>query len=150
MRRTAIWFGIALFTIGLGAWSVQSQARAQDKPSKPAEAAKNTELSAFMRKKLEASGKILEGLCTEDMELVRAGASSLQELSSAEKFRVSNDVMYRQFSSEFQSLTKELIKAAESGNQDRVALKWMDTTMSCMDCHRFVRGMRVADTKEKQ
>lgn len=150
MRRTAIWIGIALLTTGAGAWWVQSQAQAQDKPSKPVEAAKNTELSAFMRKKLEASGKILEGLCTEDMELVRTGAASLQELSSAEKFRVSNDVMYRQFSSEFQSLTKELIKAAESGNQDRVALKWMDTTMSCMDCHRFVRGMRVAEAKEKQ
>lgn len=113
---------------------------------KPAEKAKNAELSVFMRKKLEASNKILEGLCTEDMSLVQEGASALRELSTAEKFRVSNDVMYRQFSTEFQSLTQELIKAAESGNQDRVALKWMDATMSCMDCHRFVRGMRVAET----
>ncbi len=123
--------------------------QAQDEV-RPVEKSRDIELSVFMRKKLEASNKILEGLCTEDMALVKEGANALRELSAAEKFRVSNDVMYRQFSTEFQSLTQELIKAAESGNQDRVALKWMDATMSCMDCHRFVRGLRVAEVPGDQ
>lgn len=127
------------------AWTLlasPSVVRADDQPGEP-----KIPLSTFMRKKLDASGKILEGLCTDDMELVQKGAEQLKEVSKAERFRVSNDVMYRQFNKEFESLADELIKAAESKNADRVALKWMDTTMSCMDCHRFVRGMRIADQK---
>jgi hypothetical protein len=113
-------------------------------PAPPAARASDVELSTFMRKKLEAANKIMEGLCVEDMGLVKEGANALNELSTAERWRVSNDVMYRQFSTEFQSLTRELVKAADAGNPDRVALKWMDATLSCLDCHRFVRGMRVA------
>jgi hypothetical protein len=133
-----------------GTWFATAQdapkepaAKGTEKPAAPAD----VELSEFMRKKLDASNKILEGLCTEDMALVKEGASALNEISNAERWRVSNDPLYRQFSADFRSLTQELTKAAEGGNEDRVALKWMDTTMSCLDCHRFVRGMRVVGSK---
>ena len=126
---------------------------AADDPAKPLaaeqskptpEAAKQSELRDFMRQKLEASNDILEGLTTDDLELVKSGARKLHELSSAERRRVSNDPLYRQFSGDFREITQQLIKAAEDGNADRAAMKWMDATMSCIDCHRFVRGMHVA------
>lgn len=101
-------------------------------------------LRDFMRKKLAASNQVLEGLCTDDMAMVKEGAVALSEISSAERWRVSNDVMYKQFSSEFREIIQQLQRAAESDNPDRVALKWMDATMGCLDCHRFVRGMRLA------
>ncbi|MCA9081722.1 MAG: hypothetical protein KDA58_14265, partial [Planctomycetaceae bacterium] len=59
-----------------------------------------------------------------------------------------NDVMYRQFSSEFQRITEQLAASAEKGNFDQAALKWMDVTMSCIECHRFVRGVMVARETE--
>lgn len=104
----------------------------------------DADLQLFMRKKLEASAQVLEGLATDDLTLVQAGARQLNELSTAERWRVSTDPMYRQFSGEFRQITQQLIQAAEDGNVDRAAMKWMDATISCLDCHRFVRGMRIA------
>jgi hypothetical protein len=101
-------------------------------------------LREFMRGKLSASTEILEGFCVDDMQLVIKGAKQFQAMSEAETWRVSNDVMYKQFSNEFRQIATDLIKAAEDKNPDRAMLKWVDATVSCLDCHRFVRGMRVA------
>ena len=98
------------------------------------------ELSDFMHRKLDASNKILEGLVTEDTDLVREGAEVLAQMSAAEKWQVSNNVMYLQFSKEFQRNAEKLVDAAQEKNLDRAALRWMDTTMSCIECHRFVRN----------
>ena len=116
----------------------------EDKPAKPADDAEKKDLYHFMRKKLEASGKVLEGLAVEDFDLIKEGAKELNTLSMAEKFRVSNDPLYRNFSQEFQRLTKDLMQSAEDENLDRAALKWMDATLSCIECHRFTRGILIA------
>jgi hypothetical protein len=110
------------------------------------DAKRDLEQSTFMRKKLEASGQILEGLTSENAELIVKGAKILVELSAAEKFQVQHDVMYRQFSGEFQRTAKGLLEAGEKKNFDLAALKWMDTTMKCLECHKFVRGARLADS----
>lgn len=111
-------------------------------PRKPLD----VELRAFMRRKLDATSLILEGLAVEDLDLVQQGAKTLEELSSAEKWRVSTDVLYRQHSAEFIEIARELGKAAEEGNMDRAALKWVDATMSCLECHRCVRTMSIVGT----
>lgn len=99
----------------------------------------------FMRKKLEACSQILEGITTEDAALVKAGADTLATMSAAEKWRVSNDVLYKQFSEEFQRTARKLAASADKGNFDDVTLKWIDATLSCVECHKFVRGMRLAN-----
>ena len=98
------------------------------------------ELSDFMHLKLDASNKILEGLVTEDSDLIREGAEVLTQMSTAEKWRISHNVMYLQFSKEFQRNAEKLVDAAKEKNLDRAALRWMDTTMSCIECHRYVRN----------
>lgn len=130
--------------------------QAEDKPAAEPQKNSKTEsgredlpLRDYMRKKLAASNQILEGLCTEDTELILEGARTLNEMSTSERWRVNNDPMYRQFSSEFREITQQLIAAAEKKNEDRVALKWMDATMSCIDCHNFVRGIRIAGSETK-
>ncbi len=117
-----------------------------DKPSEnpPAKVERDKDLSHFMRVKLEASGKILEGLAIEDFSLIVQGARQLNAMSKAEKWRVSNDPIYRQFSGDFQRVTQELVEAAQGDNLDRAALKWMDATMGCIECHRYARGMMIA------
>lgn len=133
-----------------------SSIRAEDKPAAEPQKDAKTEsgredlpLKDYMRKKLAASNQILEGLCTDDNEMVLEGARTLNEMSKSERWRVNNDAMYRQFSSEFREITQQLIAAAEKNNEDRVALKWMDATMSCIDCHNFVRGIRIAASDKK-
>lgn len=125
---------VALTTI---AGVVFQAVRADEKV--PAKAPKQ-ELRDFMHTKLDASNKILEGLVTEDTDMIREGAEVLTQMSAAEKWKVSENVMYLQFSKEFQRNAEKLVEAAKEKNIDRAALRWMDTTMSCIECHRFVRN----------
>ncbi len=141
------WRVLALVAVVVGATAfnesrLASQEKGKDK--KAPDAKLDRDLSVFMRAKLDASNQVLEGLVTEDAGLIRKGAEALAEMSKAEKWKVSNDVMYRQFSGEFQRAVAKLAEAAEKEKFDQAALKWIDTTMSCIDCHKFVRGARLA------
>lgn len=151
-QRVAMLLG--LFGLGLiGAMFGIGSASSQDKPAgsndkvqkKVPDAKRDLDQSAFMRKKLEASSQILEGLTSEDAQLIIKGAKVLVEMSAAEKWQVQNNVMYRQFSGEFQRSAKILLEAAEKGNYDAAALKWIDTTMKCIECHKYVRNMLIAE-----
>ncbi len=102
-------------------------------------------LQHFMREKLTASTNILEGLAIEDFRLIGNGARRLYKMSTVEKWNYSNDAMYRQFSSEFQRATQDLIKASDDRSLDRSALKWIDVTMKCIECHRYVREILVVE-----
>lgn len=105
------------------------------------------QLEEFMHQKLDASSQILEGLLTEDFEMIEKGGKKLRELSSAEKWRVSTDMMYRHHSRDFQGDVDKLIRsAAKAESLDRVALAWFDTTLSCIECHRWVRNVLIADS----
>jgi hypothetical protein len=105
-------------------------------------AADSVELKSFMRKKLDASSKILEGLTVEDADLIRKGAASLLEMSKAEQWNVLLDEDYREYNREFRSLIRKLDKAAESNNFDNALLQWLDATKACIDCHQHVRDQR--------
>lgn len=122
----------------------QESADTKLKAAAVANAKPEMELAKFMRKKLDASNQILEGLVTEDSELVVKGAKTLAEMSAAEKFQVHNDVLYRQSNAEFQKAAKSLIESAQKDNFDGATLKWIDTTMKCIECHKVARGLRVA------
>lgn len=142
LRPLVAAIAIALIVGWLGLPNAASFVIAQDAPKKRDEA-----LRTFMRQKLEACSQILEGITTEDAALVQQGAGTLAKMSAAEKWRVSNDVMYKQFSEEFQRTANKLSASAEKGNFDDVTLKWIDATLSCVECHKFVRGMRLADRR---
>ncbi len=115
-------------------------AEPQDDPTKV-----DRPLQTFMRGKLTASTKILEGLALEDLVLVKEGAIELNRMSAAAKWRQHEDVLYRQFSAQFRQTTADLIESSREGLLDRSALKWMDATMNCIECHRYVRNKLVVD-----
>lgn len=102
-------------------------------------------LRKFMRAKLDAASQVLEGLTTEDFKLISAGAKQLREMSAAEEWRVSNDAMYRQHSAEFQRIAGQLEKSAEAKDLNGAALTWIEATMSCIECHKHVRIILIAE-----
>jgi len=103
------------------------------------------ELSKFMRMKLEASRKVLAGLAMEDFELIQEGAGQLEEMSAAEKWRVTNDFFYRQHSGDFQRIAQRLVKNGKEGKLDASALVWIEMTMQCIECHKWTRANLIAD-----
>lgn len=140
-------------------------ATAQESPSKAAEKPKVQEpqdegnadkksqpggdLQKFMRQKLHASNLILEGLCTEDLALVNKGAETLMKMSKEEKWRVSNDMMYRRYSKEFGEAVEELQKEATDNDMDGTSMAWVNVTMKCLKCHEWVRNTVLADSLQK-
>ncbi len=112
-----------------------------DKKDEPAKA-----LAKFMRQKLHASNLILEGLCTEDLQMVSEGSQTLMKMSSEERWRVSNDIMYRRYSNEFVQAVEELQKEAEDNDMDGTSMAWVNVTMKCLKCHEWVRNTVLVDS----
>ena len=104
-------------------------------------------LKKFMRQKLHASNSILEGLCTEDLQMVSEGSKTLMKMSSEEKWRVSNDIMYRRYSTEFVHAVEELQKEAEDNDMNGTSMAWVNVTMKCLKCHEWVRNTILVDSE---
>jgi len=102
-------------------------------------------VSKFMRAKLGHSQKILEGLATDDLEMVAENAQDLSLLSLEAGWQVLQTEDYQQQSREFRRATDALKSAAKKKNLDGAALAYVDVTMKCINCHKYVRGTRMAD-----
>ena len=118
------------------AWSASAQEKEKKNP-----------VALTMRQKLEATSKVLEGLATEDKELVHEGAKVLTELSKAEVWQVLTDSEYREHTQTFRSAIKRLDEAAQKSEFASAQLEYLDATKRCFDCHNHVRAARAAKAK---
>jgi hypothetical protein len=103
-----------------------------------------TEVQKFMREKLTASQDIVEGLVTEDYAIIVSGAERLLKMSKATEWHVIQGPIFAQHSAEFRRTVEKLIKTAKDRNIDGASLTYMHMTMTCIDCHKFVRSTHVA------
>jgi hypothetical protein len=98
--------------------------------------------SEFMRRKLEFSKNVLEGLALEQYPMIEKNAKALKVLSQAAEWEVPmipNATDYVALTSEFQRYADDLVKAAKQGNIDGATLAYVKLTMNCVQCHKYVR-----------
>lgn len=154
---TVAGFTMAQLSSGANAQSTDSQKKdaaskadkEKDKDDvKPKADPQGKGVARFMRMKLDASGLILEGLAVEDYDLIKEGAERLAEMSAAEKWRVSNDALYREHSVDFQRIAKRLIQNAKDEKLEASALTWLEATMQCIECHKWARANMIASGKK--
>jgi hypothetical protein len=149
-HRRILSLGLLLVAVG-GGWrmaSDSSQAATKPQPEGQGTTAtepKKTPLQLFMRKKLEATQKVMEGLVVEDYEMIAQGAKQLKAISAAADFVVVKEAMYTQHADEFRRVVDRLEKQAKEKRLDGAALANMDLTLSCIDCHRFVRSTLITN-----
>lgn len=103
---------------------------------------KNSLNQKFMRVKLGDAKDVLQGLATEDFKMIEKGADHLRMMSQATEWNVIAGPEYLQHSAEFRRCCDELIKRARKRNIDACALAHLQLTMSCINCHQFVRSTR--------
>jgi len=127
---------------GLG-WLCLGPLGADARQNEPAP--KKTPIQLFMRKKLEATQKVMEGLAIEDYDLIGQGARQLEGISAAADFAVVKEALYTQHADEFRRTIAKIQKGAKEKRLDSAALGYMDMTMSCIECHKFVRNMLITD-----
>ena len=96
----------------------------------------------FMRAKLGHSQHVLEGLALEDYDLIARGAQELALASQASSWQVLQTEEYARQSADFRRSCDTLRGAAKARNLDGAALAWMEVTMKCIQCHKYVRDQK--------
>jgi hypothetical protein len=137
MMKLTITRPICLACTGLVGLAITlSVTRAGQPPSKHTRA-------EFMRQKLVFAKDVLEGLALEQFATIEKGGKALKKLSEGAEWEVStipNATDYVMLTSEFQRHTDELVKHAKAKNIDGATLAYVKLTMSCIQCHKFIRG----------
>ncbi len=129
--QAALWVAAAMLTAAVVAVPLASEPlAAEDEPDQVAD---------FMRAKLDHSIAVLEGLAIEDYEMMAKAAQDLALASQASNWQVLQTEEYARQSGEFRRSCITLRDAAKAKNLDAAALAWMDVTMKCVQCHRYVR-----------
>jgi cytochrome c556 len=98
----------------------------------------------FMRQKLEHAKRVLEGITMEDFALVAKHARKLKAMSQEASWRTFENPEYLRHTESFRRAVDALAAAADEQNLDGATLAYVKVTMSCVDCHKFVRGKKVA------
>jgi hypothetical protein len=95
---------------------------------------------SVMRRKLEYSQRILEGIVTEDFKLIRKNAEAMQELGRSKAFDGAKTTEYRAQFLIFDFANSELARLANEKKLDGAALAYTQLTLSCVKCHERVRA----------
>ena len=109
-----------------------------------AEPRKSTPLQDFMRQKLEHSKGVLEGLATENFDLIAKNAEKLRAMSQGPGWKSYDNPGYAWRINLFRRNVDALVKSATDRNLDGATLAYVNLTMSCVECHKFARGKESA------
>jgi hypothetical protein len=96
----------------------------------------------FMRQKLVFAKDVLEGLALEQFATIEKGGKALKKLSEGAEWEVStipNATDYIMMTTDFQRHADDLVKQAKAKNIDGATLAYVKLTMSCVQCHKFIR-----------
>src|SRR5262245_31090074 len=119
--------GVALLA---GAWA--SSARPADADETP----------ALMKRKLQHSQKVLEGVAVQDYKMIERGAEELIQISKLAEWRAFKTPQYEVYSNDFRRIAGALAEHARKKNLDAAALSYVDLTLTCVKCHKHVRELR--------
>ncbi len=93
-----------------------------------------------MKKKLEFSKNILDGLVTEDFSKILENAEALNKLGRT-KWLENESAAYRTQNQVFWFTTGTLVLTAKEKNIDGATLAYTQMTHSCVNCHKLLRQL---------
>src|SRR5262249_28399608 len=109
-----------------------------DKPQKP-----DNKVKELMRSKLEHAQKVLEAIALNDLDGIAKNAKALRQISERAGWRVFPTPQYLLHSNEFQRVAEKLEKDAKDKSLDGAALSYVELTLNCVRCHKYVREQRM-------
>jgi hypothetical protein len=99
---------------------------------------------AVMRQKLSHSQKILEAIVTSNYILLERESSALAHVTDSPAWLVLNSPEYQRLSAAFLAETRNLVDAAQQRDLDAAATHYSSLTMTCFQCHRYMKNARIA------
>jgi hypothetical protein len=131
MKRSVVVIFIAAIILGIAVWRVRGQ--------QPPASSVQKQLKPIMHLKLEYSQAILAALAIEDFDKLAQNAQNLSLLSLESNWNVLTTEEYIQQSAAFRRACGVIQEAAHEKNVDRAALGFMDLTVRCVECHKYLR-----------
>jgi hypothetical protein len=120
------------------AWIVPALSGDSGLPNKvPSQDSKK--VSELMRKKLQHAQKVLEGIALNDFEKILEQADALMQVSKEVEWKVLRTPRYEVQSNEFRRALETLQEKATQKNLDGAALGYVELTLTCVKCHKYVR-----------
>jgi hypothetical protein len=137
MRRCLFTVGISLVLLSLPAPDLTAaDPKAKDKEARP------LTKEELMKKKLELSQQLLGALSINDLEKSSKLAEGLLDVRNALSWRVIKTEMYDTLSDDFARALKGIVQAAKDKNYESAKLNYLGMTMSCFNCHTYVRDRK--------
>ena len=104
-----------------------------------AQAEKESGVREAMRQKVAYSQQVLVGITLEDYGLIATNAKKLMELSNKTNWYSRQVPEYELFLNEFRRNAQESREAGRQKNLDAASLAYVQMTLSCVSCHKFIR-----------
>ena len=143
-KRKSLLVFVCIALAGTASLFMVTGPRAADPKTPTKEAGPENPVAIFMRAKLTSSKDLLEGLMTEDFVKIKQASDQMVVMSNAAGWQVIQGPAYSQYSAEFRRTASQLSKAADDKNIDRAYLAYVQLTLSCIDCHKYVKGTKIA------
>lgn len=98
----------------------------------------------IMRRKLSLAQETLTALVLEDLAAIERNGRALGQLSAASAWNVLRTSEYAERSAAFRRTTGALAKAGQERNLDAASQAYVEMTLQCVQCHKYLRGTRRA------
>jgi hypothetical protein len=109
----------------------------------------DTTTKGVMKSKLHYSQGVLEGIATENYNLMATNAQNLSGLSQAANWQIRQTPEYQRFTTDFRRQADALAKSAKEKNVDAATVAYFQLTVSCVNCHKYLRGASTAKLDDK-
>jgi len=130
-----------LLVAAAGVAGLPSDGRTQPKPADKKDPPMTTE-KVLMRDKLTYAKDALDGLSVEDFDKVAKAADMMRIISRASSWYDFDSEQYQRLSKNFQEQAADLERHAKDKNLDAAALDYMRISLTCVQCHKYVRDER--------
>jgi len=101
----------------------------------------------LMHKKLDHAQKILAAIAMNDLERVAVNADALVNVSKEAEWNVFKTPSYEMNSDDFRRSAAKMARQAKEKDLESVKLTYLEMTMTCFHCHRYVRDVGMVDAR---
>jgi hypothetical protein len=132
---------VALIALVVGMPVLVAQGEPQQEPQR-LDRGLAKELSELMRRKLDNSQKVLEGIALSNFDMIAKHAEELIAVSQQAGWQALKTPDYELYSNDLRRNAEALIQKSKEKNLDGAALAYVDLTLTCVKCHKHVREAR--------
>lgn len=101
------------------------------------------ERNLIMQQKLLHAQKLLEGVAMANFPMLEKHAEEIIILSKRAEWRVLQTPEYARYSDELRRNAEAITRHAQKKNIDGATLAYLQMTLNCVECHKYVREVRI-------